>query len=386
MSAVREISIMLVTRRAALSASAGALVLSRRARAEETIKIGLVTSITGPNAQNGRFQINGAKLGIQAVNNAGGVLGRPLELVTEDDQTTNPGAVLGFSRLVNRDDIAVYIGPQSSTQTHAIAPDVLKAARPVVFNGSDRSLTHMGNRWLFRCRAHDGYSARVIAEFGTKDLGKRNWAIIHSTDAFGTAAMKLLVDDLDKRGIEPVMVQGYVNQQMDFTAVVLALKQSGADVLASYVTFPTDLAVLARQLRQLGVTATWVGSQAMTTSTARELAGPTLFGTYAVVDFSADANPEAAAYVKLYEHTYKIPADVYGAWGLDQITVIAAALKSAGTTDPEAVRTALLGIRGLKGANGTYNFDANGDGLHNLKVIRNDGGKLVFVRQVDFDD
>ncbi len=219
-----------------------------------------------------------------------------------------------------------------------------------------------------------------------KDLGKRNWAIINSTDAFGTAAVKLLVADLDTRGIKPLIVQGYVNQQMDFTAVVLAIKQSGADVLASYVTFPTDLAVLARQLRQLGVTTPWIGSQAMTTSTARELAGASLYGTYSVVDFSADANPEAAAYVKAYEEAYKIPADVYGAWGSDQITVIAAALKAAGMTDPEAIRTALLGIRGLKGANGTYNFDANGDGLHNLKVVRNDGGKLVFVRQVDFDD
>jgi branched-chain amino acid transport system substrate-binding protein len=181
-------------------------------------------------------------------------------------------------------------------------------------------------------------------------------------------------------------VQGYVNQQMDFTAVVLAIKQSGADVLASYVTFPTDLAVLARQLRQLGVTTPWIGSQAMTTSTARELAGQSLFGTYSVVDFSADANPEAAAYVKAYEEAYKILADVYAARGSDQITVIAAALKAAGSTGPEAVRTALPGIRGLKGANGAYNFDANGDGLRNLKVVRNDGGKLAFVRQVDFDD
>jgi branched-chain amino acid transport system substrate-binding protein len=375
----------LITRRAGLGASAAALVLGGQARAADTVKIGQIAPTTGPNAQSGRFLINGAKLAVDVANQAGGVLGRQIELITEDDQTTNPGAVLAFSRLVSRGDIVAFVAPPSSTQTHAIAPDVLKAGRPVVFNGSDPALTHEGNRWLFRCRAHDGYSARVIAEYGVKDLGKRNWAIIHSTDAFGVAAMKLLVESLDKLGVKPVLVQGYVNAQADFTALVLGVRQSGADVIASYVTFPTDQALLARQIRQLGVAAAWIGSASITSATALDLAGAALFGTYAVVDFLPAANPEAAAFTTLYERTYKAPADAFGAYGYDDITALAHAISAAASTDSAEIRRAILAIRGLKGVLGTYNFDANGDGLRSLNVVRNDNGTIVFIRRVEFD-
>jgi branched-chain amino acid transport system substrate-binding protein len=178
---------------------------------------------------------------------------------------------------------------------------VLKAGRPLVVFGSDPALTHLGNPWLFRCRANDFYSARVMADYGVKDLGKQKWAIVHSTDAFGAAGVKLLSNALDKLGVKPVLVLGYTNQQADFTALVLAIKQSDTDVIASYFTFPTDVALFGRQLRQLGVTTTWIGSQSIGTTTAMKLAGPALFGTYGVVDYHPDANPEAHAFAEHYK-------------------------------------------------------------------------------------
>ena len=238
---------MALTRRAALAASAVTVFAIGRARAADTLKIGQVAPLTGPAAELGRYQVNGAKQAADAINEKGGVLGQQIELVVEDDQTTNPGAVLAFSRLVNRGDCAAYIGSIRSTQVHAMAPDMLKAAKVMMFGGTDPTLTQMGNPWMFRCRPNDSYSAKVIAEFGVKSLEKKKWAIVHSTDAFGTNGMKALVDSLDKAGIKPELVQGYTNQASDFTPVVLAVKQSGADVIVSYFTFETDLAVFARQ-------------------------------------------------------------------------------------------------------------------------------------------
>jgi branched-chain amino acid transport system substrate-binding protein len=377
---------MLVTRRAVLLSSVAALAAGRRARAQETIKIGQIAPATGPNAQNGRFMTNGAKLAVEAMNSAGGILGKPIELVTEDDQTTNPGAVLAFSRLVSRGDIVAYLGPPSSTQTHAIAPDVLKAGRPLFLIGSDPALTHMGNPWLFRCRAHDAYAARVMAEYGVKDLGKRNWAIVYSTDAFGTAAMKLTVNALDKVGIKPTLVQGYVNQVGDFTPVVLAVKQSGADILGSYFTFPTDLAVFARQIRQLGLTMPWIGSQSIATATALSLAGSTLFDTFGIVDFAAESSPEATRFAARYEQVYKSPADAFASLPYDAVTVLTHAINAAGNTEPEAIRKAILATRGLHGVNGTLSFDANGDGMRGLDIVRNDKGRIAFIRRIEFND
>jgi branched-chain amino acid transport system substrate-binding protein len=377
---------MSLTRRALLLSMATVAATPARVFAQDSIKIGVVAPATGPNAQNGQFMINGARLAVEVVNRAGGVLGKSIELITEDDQTTNPGAVLAFSRLATRGDIAAYIGPPSSTQTHAIAPDVLKLGKPLFVIGSDPALTHMGNPWLFRCRAHDGYSARVMAEFGINELGKRTWAVVHSTDAFGSAAVKRLIDILDKLGTKPALVQGYANQQGDFTPVVLAVKQSGADIIGSYFTFPTDQAVFARQLRQLGLTIPWVGSQSIATTTALNLAGAALSGTFGIVDFAPEASPEAAEFATRYQQAYKTPADAFASLPYDAVIVLAQAINAAGNTDPEAIRKAILAIHGLRGVNGTLSFDANGDGNRGLDIVRNDNGKLAFVRRIDFTD
>ena len=239
--------------------SAPFLIGSARAQAATT-KIGMCVPVTGPAAEQGLWAQNGAKLALAAVNKAGGVLGKPAELVIEDDQTTNPGIVLAFSKLAAQPDIIGFLGSIRSTQVHAMAPDVLKLGKPVMIGGTDPALTHMGNPWLFRFRPNDSYSGRVIADFGVKTLGKKKWAIVHSTDAFGTAGGKALAAALEKLGTPAVLDQGYPNQSQDFTPVVLAVKQSGADVLGTYFTFENDLGIFARQLRQLGVNIPWVGS------------------------------------------------------------------------------------------------------------------------------
>jgi branched-chain amino acid transport system substrate-binding protein len=156
----------------------GMLGFAQAAFAADTIKIGVVAPLTGPAAESGRFQTQGAKLAVDEVNKAGGVLGRPLELIIEDDQTTNPGIVLAFSKLAGNANITAFMGSVRSTQVHAIAPDVLKVGKPVLIGGTDPALTHMGNPWLFRFRPNDIYSARVIADYGAKVLGKRKWAIV----------------------------------------------------------------------------------------------------------------------------------------------------------------------------------------------------------------
>ncbi len=352
----------------------------------EPLKIGVVAPQTGPGAESGRFQVQGAKLAAEEVNKAGGVLGRQIELVIEDDQTTNPGAVLAFSKLAGDKDIPAFIGSIRSTQLHAMAPDILKLGKPVMIGGTDPQLTRLGNPWLFRCRPNDIYSARVISDFGVKTLNLRKWAIVHSTDAFGTNGMKNLAEALRKQGIEPVLVQGYTNNSQDFTPVALAVKQSGADVMGTYMTFEPDQGIFAKQLRQLGVSIGWVGSPTTVTSTALKLAGPALYGSYAVVDFNRDSSPEAKSFAAKYESAYKSAPDIFASWSYDAVHVLAAAINKAKSLDPQAIRAAILSTRGYKGAEGTYNFDQIGDGLHGYNIVKNNNGTIVFDRHIDFED
>ena len=154
------------------------VMLTCLARSAEPLKIGMVAPVTGPQAETGPYQIQGAKLAVEEINKAGGLLGRPIELVIEDDQTTNPGVVLAFSKLAGDKDIPAFIGPLFSTQVHAMAPDIQRTGRPVMIGATDPQLTHMGNPWLFRCRPNDSYSARVIADYGVNTLGKKKWAMV----------------------------------------------------------------------------------------------------------------------------------------------------------------------------------------------------------------
>jgi branched-chain amino acid transport system substrate-binding protein len=355
-------------------------------RGAEPLKIGMVAPLTGPAAEVGRYQTQGAKLAAEEVNKAGGVLGRPIELVIEDSQSTNPGSVLAFSKLAGNKDIPAFIGPTFSTQIHATAPDIQRLGKPVMIGGTDPQLTHMGNPWLFRFRPNDTYSARVIADYGVKTLDKKKWAIVHSTDAFGTSGMKNLVEDLKGMGVEPALVQGYTNNSQDFTPVVLAVKQSGADVMATYMTLPPDLAIFARQLRQLGVNIAWVGSPTTVATDSLKLAGPALYGTYAVADFAADSSPAAKEFATKYEATYKSAPDYHGAWTYDAVHVLALAIDNAKSLEPQKIREAILSVKDYPGVEGTYNFDQNGDGLRGYNVVKNDNGKIAFIKHIDFSE
>jgi len=377
---------MVASRLCAVLGLALATLLPTAVRAADTIKIGMVAPLTGPIADAGRYGVQGAKLAVEEVNKAGGVLERQIELVVEDDQSLNPATVLAFTKLADDKDIVAFLGPTRSTQIQSIAPSVKQVARPVMIGGTDPSLTLAGNPWFFRFRPNDTYTARVMSDYGLNTLGKKKWAIVHATDAFGTNAKNLFVEALKTQGVTPVVVEGQPNNSPDYTAVALAVKQSGADVLATFITFETDLAVFARQLRQLGVNVVWLGSPSITTTTARKLAGPTLFGTLAVADFHPDANPEAKSFSEKYLASYKTTPDFFASWPYDAVHVLSEAITKAGSVDPQKIRDALLAVKGYRGVEGVYNFDKNGDGLHGYNIVKNDNGNIIVEKRIDFND
>ena len=363
----------------------GALVfvVAAAAGATEPIRIGLVDETTGPQAEAGVLTLHGVRLALEEINAAGGMLGRPVELVVEDNQSTKPGTVLAYSKLVDQ-QVAAVIGPLRSTQVQAASPTIAKARLPAIIGGSDPTLTRVNNPWIFRVRPSDLYSSRVMADFGAKTLEKRKWAIVHATDTFGSNGKNALVEALKAQGIEPVLVQGYTSNQQDFTAVVLAVKKSGADIVGSYMSNSPDVGIFAKQMRQLGVDVPWIGSTSLATETALKLAGDALWGTYVVTDFFPDANRESKMFAAKFKAKHGFNPDLYSAWSYAALYLLKNAVDQAGSLDPEAIRKAILATRGLKGIEGTYDFDAHGDGLHGYSIVRNEQGRLAFIRHIEF--
>ncbi len=354
------------------------------AHAAEPIRIGVVAEVTGTQAEAGQFTLNGIKLALDEINRSGGALGRPLELHVEDNASTNPGTVLAFSKLISGGGIAGIIGPIRSTQIQAASPTIAKAGIPTMIGGSDVSLTHVNNRWVFRIRPNDSYSSRVIADFGTNTLKLKKWAIVHSTDAFGAGGRTALVTELEKLGIKPVLVQGYTNNSQDFTPIVLAVKKSGAEVMGTYMTNPNDQGIFAKQMRQLGVKVAWIGSPTTIAVTTLNLAGEALHGSYAITDFTTDATDATRAFTKKYRERYGVVPDTFASWSYDAMHILANAIRSANSTAAESVRSAVLAVKGYTGVEGNYAFDKFGDGLHGYRIVRNDGGRIVFIKHVEF--
>jgi branched-chain amino acid transport system substrate-binding protein len=157
-------------------------------------------------------------------------------------------------------------------------------------------------------------------------------------------------------------------------------------VMGTYMTFEPDQGIFAKQLRQLGVTLTWVGSPTTVTTTALKLAGPALYGSYAVVDFNKDSSAAAKAFSTKYEAAYKTAPDIFASWTYDAVHVLARAIGEAKSLEPEKLRQAILAVKGFAGAEGTYTFDQNGDGLHGYNIVKNNNGTVVFDKHIDFDD
>ncbi len=352
--------------------------------AADPIRIGLVDELSGPQAEAGVLTLKGTRLAIDEINAAGGVMGRQIELVVEDNASTNPGTVLAYSKLIGQGNIAAVIGPLRSTQVQAASPTIAAAKVPAFIGGSDPSLTRVNNPWIFRIRPNDLFSSKVMAEYAVKVLKGKKIAIIHSTDTFGAGGKNALVEALKALGVEPVTIQGYTNNSQDFTAIVLAIKKSGADVLTSYMTNAPDVGIFAKQLRQLGLTQPWIGSASLATDTALKLAGEALWGTYTVSDFVIEANDESKAYAKKFRATHNADPDLFSAWAYGAVYLIKHAMEGAKSTEPEAVRKALLATRGFKGVEGTYDFEPNGDAVHGYNVVKNEKGKIVFIQRIDF--
>ncbi|GCL71989.1 amino acid ABC transporter substrate-binding protein [Paenibacillus naphthalenovorans] len=346
----------------------------------EVIKIGMVADLTGKSALTGEFKKRGAQIALDEINGAGGVDGKKIELVVEDDRGTNDGTVSAFQKLISDPDIVAIIGPITSTNALSINEITKKTGIPVMIGGTNVNLTtELKNQWFFRFRPSDAYSAKTIVDFSTVKLGKKKVAIVYDTDAFGTAGKDMLVAEYKNKGITPVLIEGYTANTKDFTPVLENIRKSGADVINGFMTASADVAQLVVQMRQLGIQAEFVSSAAGAQTTTLKLAGDKLNGIYGVNDFALDQSEETKRFVENFKQKYTDVPDLFSGWVYDALHVLAKVMAEKGTS-PDQIREGILAVKGHKGVEGEYNFDPNGDGLHSYTVVQVVNGEIVTVK------
>jgi branched-chain amino acid transport system substrate-binding protein len=304
----------------------------------------------------------------------------------EDDRTSNAGAVAALQLLVTQHPhLAAIIGPMLSTEVQAMTPLIEQYQIPVLVGGTDPKITHEGDRWIFRVRPNDEYSARTMAYFVIKRLGLRRVAVVHSTDAFGTGGNQYLQKWVPAYGGQIVLDEGYTNGSTDYTSIVEAIAKAHPQAVIAYFTLPPDMAIFLRQMKLLGVSLPLMGSATITSTNVVRLLGKTLNGDYATTDFVANSNPVAEAFAQAFEARYHKRADIDSSSSWDAVRILATAMRHYGTSHP-AIRKGILSLRNFPGAEspGHYNFDPNGDGLQGYSVVQFQGAAEHLVESFDF--
>jgi len=336
---------------------------------EGPILIGCATALTGERALTGEYTKNAVDMAVKEINDAGGLLGREVKVIYEDDLGTDAGAVNAFNKLADQEVVAV-IGSLFSTLDVAISGEVLKSEIPTVVTGSSISIGELGNPWMFQARSSDAVSATAIAKYAVDNLGLTKIAIIHDSDAFGQGASQAAIAELKNMGIEPVSVTTYNGGDKDYTPQILNIQQSGADVILAF-SLQTEAGLIMKQLNDMGVGQPLIGSASFASMISIDLAKEAAEGVYSVADYVHTTPLEKGQeFAQKYLEAYGIESDWSSASKYDSFSLITEAIRIAGSTDNTAIRDAMKGIKGFACASNTFTFNEKNVGGTSVLIVQ----------------
>ncbi|MGI6004027.1 MAG: ABC transporter substrate-binding protein [Christensenellales bacterium] len=353
----------------------------------EPIKIGMLAAMTGDRALQGEFAKNSIEIALEEINDAGGILGRPVEVVIEDDLGTDAGAVNAYNRLASQDDIVAIIGSNYSTLSLAYDADVRKAEILTTAQGSNTRLGQLGNPWHYQLRVSDEIQVTASVQYMVDNLGLTKWAVINDTETASSGQAETAVAALKSYGIEPEEWVTYTGGTQDFTAQLTRIRQ--ADVQAVYAAgVNPEIALLTVQYREMGLTAEIMGSNGFSSTQMRETAGYDVSsGIYSATHYVPDTPFEKGrALAEKYLERYGVAQDAAGALAYDHVYMICEAITRAGSTDRTEVRDAFLTIKDYEGAVTIYKVRNDGCSGTSSLILRNDGEdtELLDVVTVEF--
>ena len=368
----------------------GAALAVAPASAQDTIKIGVTQPLTGAFAASGNYVAQGAKIAEDDINKAGGVLGKKIQLVIEDNKSNPTEAVATAEKLIQKDKVPVMMGAWSSTLTLAVMPKLMEYEVPMlVETSSSGKITTSGNPWIFRISPTSEMEAKAFAPL-VKTLGIKKADLLGTNNDFGLGAMQEFEKMLKAAGVEIGAKETMDPKAIDFSAQLAKIKASGGDTL--FVTTDVSQAtVILKQAKEQQLKAriiTTGGSVSPDQLIAQ--AGEAANGSMHLVFFTpwfpdAVKNPDVASkFVKEWNaRGHNVGGLTEGFRGYDGITTIVAAIKAAGTAEPKAIQKALWNVK-VKGVNGDIAFIKQGpagqesaQNVPSVYLIKIDGGKIV---------
>jgi branched-chain amino acid transport system substrate-binding protein len=352
--------------------------------AAEPIKIGEYASLTGKEASFGQSSHKGIVMAVEEINAAGGVLGRSLQLLSEDNQTKPGESATVAKKLIARDKVVALLGEVSSGRSLEAGPIAQAYKIPMIAPASTNPKVTQTGSYIFRVCFIDPFQGTVMAKFAREDLKATRVAILSSvSNAYSVGLAKYFRETFTAGGGEVVAEKNFSEGDKDFRAQLTAVKAAGAE--AVFVpSYYTEAALIVRQARDLGLAVPFFGGDGWEAPQLLEIGGEALDGCYYSTHFSPQNQaPVVQAFVKKFQARWdgQVP-DAFAALGYDAAQVLADAIGRAGTTDGPALRAALAATKDFPGVTGATTIDAHRDASKPAAILAIKGGRLIFLKTV----
>lgn len=355
------------------------IVTSTRRKPRDT-RIGFVNSLTGQYAPYGENNWNGVKLAVEEINSAGGINGRRIKIILEDDRSIKEGAVSAVKKLIDIDKVPVIIGPGSSVGVMGSAP-IANRAKVVLLSPGAASpeITNAGD-YIFRNRASGALEASKIAEYAYKKLQVRKAVVFYPNVDYGIGFMNVFIKKFTSLGGIILFKETYAETDTDFRTQLAKIKERPPEGI--YVLgVPESIGQILRQAKEIGLHVQFLSNNVESPKLldiAREAAEGLIFP----IPFY---DPESSLLrVRKFERKYFAKfnrhSDLFAANGFDAVYIIKYAIEVGGYNG-ERVKNALYNLKDFYGVGGVISFDENGDVIKPLSIKTVKNGQFVTLRE-----
>ncbi|HCR04517.1 MAG TPA: ethanolamine utilization protein EutJ [Gemmatimonadetes bacterium] len=350
----------------------------------DEILIGEYGSLTGTTATFGISTMNGIEMALDEVNQSGGLLGKTVRVIVEDDQGRPEEAQTVVTKLITRDRVVALLGEVASSRTLAAAPVAQQMGIPMVSPSSTNpAVTEVGD-FIFRVCFIDPFQGLVMAKFAAQSLQLTDVAVLRDIkNDYSVGLADVFVENFRTLGGTIVADEGYSEGDTDFSAQLTSIRARRPQAI--FVPgYYTEVGLIARQAKSLGIEVPLLGGDGWDSPSLVEIGGAALEGSYFSNHYSVDdPSPAIQKFVGDYRDRYGATPDALAGLGYDAAQILFDAIRRAGSADPTAIRDALAQTKDFAGVTGVTTLDENRNAVKPAVVLQVNDGKLVYVETIN---
>jgi branched-chain amino acid transport system substrate-binding protein len=357
---------------------------NKKSSGSSEILIGEFGAMTGATATFGQSTDKGITMAVEEINAAGGVLGRQVKVISEDDQGNPEEAQTVVTKLINKDRVSAILGEVASSNSLAAAPVCQQSGIPMVTPASTNpKVTQVGN-YIFRICFIDPFQGQVMAKFAFNSLKVKKVAILRDINSdYSMGLANFFKQSFVAMGGEITSDESYSQNDKDFSAQLTSIKSKNPE--AVFVPgYYTEVGLIARQARTLGISVPLMGGDGWDSEKLWEIGGEALNGCFFSNHYSVDdPSPAIQSFVTSFKAKYNGETpDAMSALGYDVAKVLVDAIRRAGSDNSDSIRMALATTNGFAGVTGAITLDSNRDAVKPAVVLEIKDGKFAFKETV----